>query len=57
MANTPGNPGPQRPRPNTVLTAVQVNRIIDGLIRRIEGGRGIKVRSMNGQIIIEDADR
>lgn len=56
MANQPGQARPDLLRQGTILTADQMNRIMRALVRRIEGGKGIKVRSFGGRIIIESSD-
>jgi len=56
MANNTGNGSVAKPRKGTILTADQVNQIIETLIRRIEGGKGINIRSFNGRILIEESD-
>ncbi len=56
MANRPSAIPPSRPRPGTVLTATEMNRIVQALVRRIEGGKGIKVRAFGGRVIIETSD-
>ena len=47
---------PATPRKGQILTAEQINRIVDGIIRRISGGKGIKIRAMGDQIVIEESD-
>ena len=53
--------GSQFPRNNRrrgeILRASELNRIVDALIRRLEGGRNINIRKLNGQIIIEATDQ
>jgi hypothetical protein len=56
MANHPGRPQPGIPQKDKPLTADQLNRIVDMLIRRIEGGKGINIRTFGGRIIIEDSE-
>lgn len=56
MANQPGADLPATPRTGTDLTAEELNRIVDMLLRRITGGKGINVRSFGGRLIIEEID-
>ena len=58
MANQPGRRVFPRGhfRRGMILTASDMNRIVNALVRRIEGGKGINVRSFNGRIIIEASD-
>ena len=42
-------------KPGDQVTADDLNGIVDKLVSRITGGRGILIRSFNGQIIINDA--
>jgi len=53
MANQPAQQMPTRFRKGQILTAADMNKILDMLIKRIEGGRGIKVRAFGGRIVIE----
>jgi len=53
MANLPAQPLPSHVRRGTVLTAEQLNRIVNMLVRRMEGGKGIRIRAFSGRIIIE----
>ncbi len=56
MANNPASNKPAQPRKDTTLTAEELNRIVDMLLRRITGGKGISVRSFSGRLIIEESD-
>jgi len=56
MANRPAQYQPSRVRAGTVLTADELNRIVDSLVRRIEGGKGIRVRAFGNRIVIEATD-
>ncbi len=56
MANQPGLPTITRFRPGQPLSAADLNRIVDGLLKRIIGGKGIRVRAFGGRIIIERTD-
>jgi hypothetical protein len=56
MSN-PGQPPPSRPRAGTVLTAEEMNRIVQALISRIDGGKGIRIKNFGGRIIIESTDQ
>ena len=57
MANHPGKPTPGKPMRDKPITAGQLNRIVDMLIRRFEGGKGINIRVFGGRIIIEDSEQ
>jgi len=57
-SSNPGNPAaegiPRGFRPGTEVSAEQLNRIADMLVRRITGANGVRVRAFTGgQIIIE----
>ena len=56
MANRPAQYQPSRVRAGPVLTADELNRIVDSLVRRIEGGKGIRVRAFGNRIVIEATD-
>ena len=53
MANNPGLVPPPRFTRGSVLTAEDMNRIVAMLVRRIEGGKGITVKSFGSRIVIE----
>lgn len=53
MVNKTGNVGPAQFRQGGGLSAADLNRIVDGLARRIIGdGQSVQVRSFNGQVVI-----
>ena len=56
MPNDPGLLPPDRFREGVVLGAGDMNRILRMLLRRIVGGKGIRVRVFTDQIIIEMAE-
>lgn len=59
MANKSGNDLPGPFSKGQVLTASDLNKIVDAISKRIVGGFGVEVRSANGNITITrlDADR
>lgn len=57
MANRPGLVPPRSGfRKGTMLNAEDLNRIVNMLVRRIEGGKGITVRTFGNRIVIEASD-
>jgi hypothetical protein len=53
MANQPGSSLPTPFRPGQALSAKDLNRIVLMVVQRITGGKGIRVRSFGGQIVLE----
>ena len=56
MANKTGITPPSVVKRGVPLTADEMNRIVDMLISKIEGGKGINVRTFGNTIIVEDSD-
>lgn len=53
MANQPGSSLPGRFRPGQALSAEDLNRIAGMISQRIVGGKGIRVRSFGGRLVLE----
>lgn len=55
MSNRPGDLPPNQFRPGQSLAAADLNKIVEMLVGRISGGKGVRVRAFGTQIVI-DAD-
>ena len=56
MPNEPAQRLPRRLRKGQMLTAHDMNLIVNALLKRIEGGRGITIRTFGRRIVIETSN-